>query len=360
MAVLRLAEAAGASSLLSGSAWRRHRLLILCYHGVSRYDEHEWGGLYISPGTLRRRMETVARARCNVLPLSEAVNLLRNGGLPDRAVAITFDDGFYDFFSVAFPLVESFGYPVTLYLTTYYVEFNRPVFDPMCSYLLWKGRGKRRLEWPEVFPAPVALDEPGRQRAAAAVKRFAISRKLSGREKDGLLARLAARLDVDYQDLCRRRVLHLITPEEARELAARGADLQYHTHRHRVYRGQERMFAELRDNRRRIVAFTSREPRHFCYPGGFYLPEHPGRLKEYGMLSATTCEAGLCAARTNPLRLPRLVDAMGLSDLEFRAWLAGTAALLPMRPYKMSEGQLVEEEGAGDDGGMLVRDYDRP
>jgi peptidoglycan/xylan/chitin deacetylase (PgdA/CDA1 family) len=344
MGVLRLAEETGVSHLISGSAWRRRRLLILCYHGISMYDEHEWERLYISPATLRRRMELVAQARCNVLSLSEAVNRLQSGTLPDRAVTITFDDGVHDFFSIAFPIIESFGYPVTLYLTTYYVEFNRPVFDPMCSYLLWKGRHKQQLEWPEVFPAPVALDDVGRQRATAMIKQFARSRKLSGREKDELLARLAGRLDVDYLDLCQKRVLHLITPEEAKALAARGVDLQYHTHRHRVYRSRELMFAELQDNRRRIALFTSSEPRHFCYTGGFYLPEHPGYLKEYGMLSATTCETGLCTARTNPLLLPRLVDTMGLTDLEFRAWLAGTAGLLPSRPYKMSEGQLSEEE----------------
>src|SRR5580658_6521799 len=217
--ILRLAETTGASRLLSGSAWRRQRLLILCYHGVSMYDEHAWGALYISPQTLRQRMESVARARCNVLPLSEAVERLQNGTLPDRAVVITFDDGLHDFFSVAFPIVESFGYPVTLYLTTYYVEFNRPVFDPMCSYLLWKGRHKQQLAWPEVLPAPVALDDRGRQRATAMIRQFAKSGKLSGLEKDDLLARLAARLDIDYHDLCRRRVLHLITAEEARELA---------------------------------------------------------------------------------------------------------------------------------------------
>ena len=119
MGVLRLAETTGASGLLSGSAWRRHRLLILCYHGVSMYDEHEWADLYISPETLRRRMELVARARCHVIPLSEAVDRLQKGTLPDRAVALTFDDGLHDFFSVAFPIVEWFGYPVTLYLTTY-------------------------------------------------------------------------------------------------------------------------------------------------------------------------------------------------------------------------------------------------
>jgi peptidoglycan/xylan/chitin deacetylase (PgdA/CDA1 family) len=344
MGVLRLAEATGASRVLSGSRWRRHRLLILCYHGVSMFDEHEWGDLYISPETFRRRMEYVAQARCNVLPLSEAVHRLHDGTLPDRAVVITFDDGFHDFFSVAFPIIESFGYPVTLYLTTYYVGFNRPVFDPMCSYLLWKGRHKQQLEWPEVFPTPISLDVASRQRATAMIEQFAVSRKLSGREKDELLARLAERLDIDYQDLCRRRVLHLITPEEARKLAAQGVDLQYHTHRHRVYRSRERMFAELQDNRRCIAMFTSSEPRHFCYTGGFYLPEYPEYLKEYGMLSATTCKTGLCTARTNPLLLPRLVDAMGLSEMEFHAWLAGTAALLPRRSYEMSEGQLVEEE----------------
>jgi len=344
LGVLRLAEGTGVSRLLSGSAWRRHRLLILCYHGVSVFDEHEWGGLYMPPQTLSRRMELLARARCNVLPLSEALNRLQKGTLPDRAVVITFDDGFHDFFSVAFPIVDSFGYPVTLYLTTYYVEFNRPVFDPMCSYLLWKGRHKQQLDWPEVFPKPVALDVAGRQRASATIRQFVLSRKFSGREKDDLLSRLAVRLDIDYQDLCRKRLLHLITADEARELAARGVDLQYHTHRHRVYQSRERMFAELEDNRRRISTFTSNEPRHFCYTGGFYLPEHVGYLKEYGILSASTCKAGLCMAQTNPLLLPRVVDMPGLSDLEFRAWLMGTAGLLPMRPYEMSEGQLVEEE----------------
>ncbi len=332
------------SHVISGSAWRRNRLLILCYHGVSKYDEHEWGCLYISSEMLRRRMGYLAQARYNVLPLSEALQRLQSGTLPDRAVVITFDDGLHDFFSVAFPIVKSFGYPVTLYLTTYYVEFNRPVFDPMCSYLLWKGRQNKKLEWPEMFPAPVVLDDQGRQDAAAMISQSVISRKLSGQEKDNLLAQLAERLDIDYPDLCRRRLFHLITPAEAEELAVRGVDLQYHTHRHRVYGSRERMFVELEDNRRRIVKFTSIEPRHFCYTGGFYLPEYPAYLKEYGMLSAATCKPGLCTARTNPMLLPRLVDTMGLSDLEFRSWLAGTAGLLPTRPYEMSDGQLLSEE----------------
>ena len=341
IAVLRLAETTGASRVISGSAWRRNRLLILGYHGISRYDEHQWAGLYISPEMFRRRMELVARARCHVLPLPEALQRLQDGTLPDRAVVITFDDGWHDFYSVAAPILESFGYPSTLYLTTYYVEFNRPVFGPMASYLLWKGRRRHKLEWPEVFLAAVALDDANRHATTVAIEQFAST--FSGREKDELLARLAARLDIDYQELCQKRVLHLITPEEARELAVRGVSLQYHTHRHRVYRSRERMFAELQDNRHRIIKFTHDEPRHFCYTGGFYLPEYPDYLKEYGMLSATTGNAGLCTSRSDPHLLPRLLDNVRVSDLEFRSWLAGTADLLPKRPSITDKGQLLEE-----------------
>ena len=342
--MLAVAEASGLSRSLSASAWRRRRLLILCYHGVSKYDEHEWANYYIAADTFRRRMQILKDFGCNVLPLSEALTRLHDGTLPERAVAITFDDGFHDYYSVAFPILEEFGFPATLYLTTYYVEFNRPVFDPMCSYLLWKARGQGQLEWPEVLGTPVALDDAGRRGAVAAIKQFALQRKLSGREKDDLLARCADRLGLDYQDLCQKRVLHLVTPEEATELATRGADLQYHTHRHRVYRSRERMFAELEDNRRRIVSYTSKEPRHYCYTGSFYLPQHPGYLREYGIQSATTLDRGLCTVHTDPLLLPRIGDGMALSDLEFRAWLAGTAEFLPRRRIKMSEGQLTEEE----------------
>jgi len=343
---LRLAESTGVSHTLAGSEWRRRRLLILCFHGVSMNDEHECFDLYITAASLRHRMEMLVEAGCNVLPLGEAVERLREGSLPPRAAAITFDDGFYDFYALSFPIVESFGFPVTLYLTTYYMEYNHPVFDPMCSYLLWKGRQQERLEWPEVLGEGIVLDEEGRLVAFARIMEYAVKRKLSGPEKDNLLRQLAERLNLDYAAMCRRRVLDLLPIDEAKSLVARGVDVQYHTHRHREYRSRDRMLLELDDNRRRIALVTDVKPRHFCYTGGFYLPEHIGYLREYGILSATTCKPGLCTPKTDSLLLPRLVDTERLSDLEFRAWLAGTADLIPQRPYRMSGWQLGDEEPA--------------
>lgn len=342
---LKASQGLGISHLLLNSRWRRDRLLILCYHGTSLEDEHEWNGsLYLHPDLLRERMQALRDAKCAVLPLDEAVRRLYAGDLPDRAVAITFDDGTYDFYRVAWPVLREFAYPVTVYWTTYYAEFNRPVFDVMLSYLLWKARDGQPLEWPRVLANPAVLDASGRPKAVWDVIRFAKEQKLSGRAKDELLAEMAGRLGIDYEALCRKRLLHIMTPAEARELAEKGVDLQLHTHRHRVWRRREKFFEELDDNKKRITQVGAAEPHHFCYTGGFKLPEFTGYLEQYGISSATTCEAGLCSRASHRMHLPRLVDTTGLSALEYQAWISGVAALLPKRAFVAEPGQLGDQD----------------
>ena len=345
LSVLQVCKSTGILHAVENSSWRRNKLLILCYHGIALEDENQWDrSLFMTSDLLRHRLQMLQDHRCNVLPLDEGIRRLYARDLPERSVAITFDDGTYDFYARAWPVLREFGYPVTVYLTTYYSDFNRPVFDVMCSYMLWKARGNGRLEWPEVLPQPAALDEAGRIAAVQAIKDFALERKLSGAEKDTLLADLAGRLGIDYEALCRKRILHIMTPEESRQLASEGVDIQLHTHRHRVWKRKEKFFRELDDNRQRIQAISPVTPRHFCYTGGFYLFEFFGYLEEYGIVSATTCEDGLCDESSRRMQLPRLVDTSTLTDLEFEGWLSGVSALLPSRRYVPASGQLGRED----------------
>jgi peptidoglycan/xylan/chitin deacetylase (PgdA/CDA1 family) len=341
--VLQVAGRSGFYGLLLNSPWRRRRLLILCYHGVSRDDEHLWdSSLYMEPAVLRRRLEYLAKARCNVIGLDDAVRRLYDGSLPPRAVVITFDDGFHDFQEQAFPLLREFGFPATVYLTTYYSEFNRPVFDPMVGYLAWKGRG-RRLVFPPAGDEPIELDDHSCEDVARNVRRFARREGLSGLAKDELLGSLAEALGIDYEELCRRRILHLMTPAEARRVAAGGIALELHTHRHRVSEHRESFLGEIEDNRRRIKAISGAEPFHFCYPGGFLLPEFPVWLRESGVRSATTCEPGICTRHSSPWLLPRVVDGNNTTMSEFGAWVTGFAALVPKRRRKAADWPLQKE-----------------
>jgi hypothetical protein len=98
LSILHALRASGAFSLVAESRWRRQRLLILCYHGTALEDEHLWRpGLYIRPDMLAKRLELIRRGRYEVLPLSVGLQRLHEGSLPPRSVAITFDDGTYDF-----------------------------------------------------------------------------------------------------------------------------------------------------------------------------------------------------------------------------------------------------------------------
>lgn len=344
LALLRTVGALGLDEAALRTRWRTNRLLILGYHGVALDDEHQWDPeLYMPAPLLRRRLELIREAGCRVLALDDAVRRLYAGDLPPRSVVLTFDDGTHDFYARAFPIVDTFGYPVTVYLTTYYAEFNRPVYDAMVSYLLWKGR-ERAVRWPEVLGRDdrVRLTADGRRVLAARLRQFAVERGLTGRDKDALLAGLAARLDVDYDDIVRRRLLHLMTLSEAGELARRGVDLQLHTHRHRVSLDAAVFEREVRDNRERLWRLRDSEPTHFCYPGGVHRRAFLPWLRARNVASATTCAPGLASRHDDPLLLPRYIDTADHTEAEFRGWLTGVAALLPRRRRTEASGQFLE------------------
>src|SRR5215472_19169480 len=119
-AVSTASAGAGAFGFLRDSDWRRRKLLILCYHGISLLDEHDWDPtLFIPAHFFRRRLEIIRRSGYTVLPLGEALRRLHSGTLDGPAVAITFDDGTFDFYDRAWPVLSEFNYPATVYVTTY-------------------------------------------------------------------------------------------------------------------------------------------------------------------------------------------------------------------------------------------------
>jgi len=340
---LSSARRTGVLQAVLNSQWRQRRLLILCYHGVSLDDEHQWSpNLYMHPSQLRARVEAIRSSGCSVLSLEDGVARLARQELPPRSVVITFDDGGYDFHAAALPILQEFRFPATVYQATYYSLYNRPVFDVMCSYLLWKA-GRVRFTLSGVTAGPVELDRTNFRAIAGEIKSVAFSRGLSAVQKDQLLIRLADALRVDYQTILRNRLLHLMLPEEAREVAAAGVDIQLHTHRHRVSRDRRLFQREIIQNRQYIGCETSTVARHFCYPSGVHAPEFPEWLREVNVVSGTTCEPGLAAPETNPFLLPRLVDGASLSEVEFEGWLAGLSSILPRRRYEMASNQFLEQ-----------------
>jgi peptidoglycan/xylan/chitin deacetylase (PgdA/CDA1 family) len=290
----------------------------------------------MSPADFEGRLRSIQRSGCAVLPLGVALEQLYANKLREPTVAITFDDGIHDFSQRAYPLLEKYGYPATVYLTTYYCEHQQPVFPAFCSYVLWKGRdtvldaagiSRAHEEW------HLGTDT-GRASALDSIIQFAERTGLSAEEKTALTRTIARRLGVDHHSLITQRILHLLNPREVGELAAKGVDFQLHTHRHYTPPDRALFLREILDNRERIRGMTGVEPTHFCYPSGVHGPECLQWLADAGVTSATTTEPGLASSRAHPLLLPRLVDTGNVTSAEFEAWLDGVGALLPRRPLE--------------------------
>ncbi len=325
---LRALRSAGLFRIAAGSKMRRERLLILCYHGISLRDEERWEELlYISPRLFRQRLETLRRFGARVLELGEALRRLRERSLPPRSVVLTFDDGFYDFHRNALPLLEEFGYPCTLYLTTHYCRYRFPIFNLVVPYVLWKS-GRPAMDLSR-FGAAGEVGIASREERLAAVRMVASFAEKHGMDtaaKNDLAAEIAEAAGIDYGELVKSRILQIMSPEEAAEAHAAGVDLELHTHRHRTPPQRELFLREIRDNRARIRELTGRDAAHFCYPSGQYASEFLPWLRECAVESATTCDPALAGPASDPLLLPRLLDHSRITEVEFESWLCGLVA----------------------------------
>jgi len=199
--------------------------------------------------------------------------------------------------------------------------------------LLWRGRN-RTLDLNELTGQETKTNlqsNDAREAVLSQIHNFASSQRLSADEKDAFASSLAAQLDVDYDALLERRIMHNLSADEVRQLAADGVDVQLHTHRHRTPRDRHLFLREIEDNRASIQAMTGHKASHFCYPSGVYDPMFLPWLTEAGVVSATTCEAGFAARSSNPLLLPRFLDSESLSEIEFESWLTGMSLAIPRR-----------------------------
>lgn len=100
-------------------------LPILMYHSIADEDESGAGAYFRTathPDMFAVHMEMLYQAGYTAVTVSEAVERLRDGSKNiDKTVAITFDDGYRNFYSNAFPILQCYGFTATMYLPTDFI-----------------------------------------------------------------------------------------------------------------------------------------------------------------------------------------------------------------------------------------------
>lgn len=102
---------------------RADAAVVLQYHHISDTTPRSTS---IRPELFMQHMAFLQSDGFTVLPLPELVAKMKQGeALPDKVVAITFDDGYISVFETARPILERFNYPYTVFVTTDQVGSNR-------------------------------------------------------------------------------------------------------------------------------------------------------------------------------------------------------------------------------------------
>lgn len=116
--LLRRSAATMSSLIGRATPAPRGRLRILYYHRIDP-EEHR---SCVAPQAFAEQMHLLREEGWNVLDIETVGAHLRDGTpFPERAVAITFDDGFRDNFTAALPVLVREGLPATVYLTTDFI-----------------------------------------------------------------------------------------------------------------------------------------------------------------------------------------------------------------------------------------------
>ncbi len=86
------------------------------YH---RFDESNLPSTNISSPIFRQQLDYLKQHDIDVISLDEIAARLETGTpLPEHAAALSVDDGYLSFYRVALPIIEEYGYPVTLFVNT--------------------------------------------------------------------------------------------------------------------------------------------------------------------------------------------------------------------------------------------------
>jgi peptidoglycan/xylan/chitin deacetylase (PgdA/CDA1 family) len=108
---------------------------ILFYHRVS--DEPD--ALAVKVRRFREQMDYLARAGYHVIDIEEAMTMLASGGLDERVIALSFDDGYRDVAENALPILVERGFTATVFVAT-------GVVDGIASFT-WYKRQPPLLDW---------------------------------------------------------------------------------------------------------------------------------------------------------------------------------------------------------------------
>lgn len=295
-----------------------NQAIILMYHRIGTLDPTRH--LSVRPAHFKDHMEHLGRS-FQPLPLQEILDRSANGTLPDRAVAITFDDGYLDALTVASPILRGLGIPATFFVNTDKVERRHERWSDILERIFLSDSAVPSILGLRLSGSSRVIQTGNRQERQAAYNEICdLGLALSSPEREELIETVSAwsLLDLDPRDSHR-----LLTSKEIVELASvKGHDIGGHTTHHLFLPAHQRavQHQEVLENKRDLERLLGAPVRFFAYPYGDYTAETVEVAAAASFRGAVTVEPGRVHADSDPLRLPRH-SVREMDGARFATWV---------------------------------------
>ncbi|WP_208994848.1 polysaccharide deacetylase family protein [Roseibium hamelinense] len=263
--------------------------------------------LEITPEFLRQTVQQIRSSGYEILPIGEAVDLLKAGYARKRYAVLTLDDGYRDNIEHALPILQDLDAPFTVYVASGLIDETAELWWIALEEIIRENAEIRLTDDGNPLPARTVQEK---KQCYAQVCRL-LTLKVSEMEQRQIVRDLAKRYRYDLPGLSSR---FMMSWDDVRALGRqRLATIGAHTQNHYALAR-----LETKDAREDIVTGSDRleqqtgvKPRHFAYPYGkaYAVSERDAALAgEAGFLSAVTTRPGVLqsAHARQPLMLPRV------------------------------------------------------
>lgn len=286
---------------------------ILMYHSVREPgDGRVDPSIVVTPSNFEWQVSYLAR-HTSVIALEQFICSVRDRiPIPRNSTIITFDDGYKDNFTCAYPILKKYGMPATFFLATDYIGTGRVKWENRLSYLISRSTVREGVvNWPTLPQGrrTFRIASPGEKAEAI----YDLVRLLSDApqdEREAVLDHIQREFGVDSYDMDPDAMLSW---DDVRAMdATPGISFGSHSASHpRLSALSENdLQREIGGSKQQIEAEIGKEVAFFSYPSGSpadYDERVKAILKANGFACAATTVYGQNDARSDLFELKRVM-----------------------------------------------------
>lgn len=238
----------------------------------------------------------------NVLPLDEAILLLKKGLIPSKAACITFDDGYADNFTIALPILKKYKLTATFFVSTGFLDGGRMWNDTIIESL--RSYSNNTLDLTPLGLEPMPLNNTVEKILAIEF----LLKKIKHLNPD-----CRSKFTNLFSELTQSELPNnlMMTSDQVRGMRKAGMLIGAHTVTHPILAGTASKLAEyeISESKSFLENLLREKIELFAYPNGKpdsdYSPNHVALVKELGFKAAFSTTHGCASMDSDLFQIPR-------------------------------------------------------